>query len=76
MPYPVTAYNYDDMTKIINKSMNKDNDDDAAKMILIFIIMMQIIITIVVDNHKLRKVIDVGLVACYPTTGNAPVGLA
>lgn len=30
MPYPVTTYNYDDMTKIINKSMNKDNDDEAA----------------------------------------------
>lgn len=44
--------------------------------LLITIIKMMMIIMIVVDNHKLRRSMNVGLVACYPTTGNVHVGLS
>lgn len=43
---------------------------------VITIIKMMMIIMIVVDNHKLRRYMNVGLVACYPTTGNVHVGLS
>lgn len=43
---------------------------------VITIIKMMMIIMIVVDNHKLRRSMNVGLVACYPTTGNVHVGLS